>query len=83
MGGACRGNGKKRNVYRLLVRKPEGKRPRPRQRWWIILGLFLDRWYGVKWTGLVWLSTCEFGNELSGSINWETIEWPHNWWPLE
>jgi hypothetical protein len=27
--------GKKRNVYRLLVRKPEGKRPlgRPRHRW--------------------------------------------------
>jgi hypothetical protein len=27
--------GEKRNVYRLLVRKPEGKRPlgRPRRRW--------------------------------------------------
>jgi hypothetical protein len=28
-------NGEKRNVYRLLVRKPEGKRPlgRPRHKW--------------------------------------------------
>jgi hypothetical protein len=39
--------GEKRNAYRLLVGKPEGKRPlgRPRHRW-------VD---GVMWTGLVWL----------------------------
>jgi hypothetical protein len=39
--------GEKRNTCRLLVRKPEGKRPlgKPRRRW-------LD---GVVWTGLVWL----------------------------
>jgi hypothetical protein len=35
MGGPCSTNGEKRNVYRLLVGKPEGKRPlgRPRRRW--------------------------------------------------
>jgi hypothetical protein len=35
MGGPCSTNGGKRNVYRLLVGKPEGKRPlgRPRHRW--------------------------------------------------
>jgi hypothetical protein len=28
-------------------------------------------------------SSCECGNEPSGSIKcWETIEWLHNWWPL-
>jgi hypothetical protein len=27
MGGTCGTNGEKRNVYRLLVGKPEGKRP--------------------------------------------------------
>jgi hypothetical protein len=50
--------GEKGNVYRLLVGKPEGKRPlgRPRHRWmdninrWI-----LERWDGAMWTGLVWL----------------------------
>jgi hypothetical protein len=38
--------GEKRNAYRLLVGKPEGKRPlgRPRR-----------RWDGLMWTGLVWL----------------------------
>jgi hypothetical protein len=34
MGRACGTKGKKRNAYRLLIRKPKGKRPlgRPRRR---------------------------------------------------
>jgi hypothetical protein len=34
MGGACSTHGEKRNVYRILVGRPEGKRPleRPRHR---------------------------------------------------
>jgi hypothetical protein len=33
--GPCSTNGEKRNAYRLLVGKPDGKRPlgRPRRRW--------------------------------------------------
>jgi hypothetical protein len=35
MGSPCRTNGEKRNAYRILVGKPEGKRSlgRPRHRW--------------------------------------------------
>jgi hypothetical protein len=35
MGGECSTNGDERNACRLLVGKPEGKRPlgRPRRRW--------------------------------------------------
>jgi hypothetical protein len=35
MGGACSTCGERRGVYRVLVRKPERKRPlgRPRRRW--------------------------------------------------
>jgi hypothetical protein len=35
MGRACNTNGEKRNAYRILVGKPEEKRPlqRPRRRW--------------------------------------------------
>jgi hypothetical protein len=35
MGGPCSTNGERRNSYRLLVEKPEGKRPlgRLRRRW--------------------------------------------------
>jgi hypothetical protein len=50
--------GEKRNAYRLLVGKPEGKRVlgRPRRRWLDnILRWILERWDGVMWTGLVWL----------------------------
>jgi hypothetical protein len=35
MGRACSTHGEKRNAYRLLVERPEEKRPlgRPKQRW--------------------------------------------------
>jgi hypothetical protein len=46
----------KRNAYRLLVRKPEGKRPlgRPTRRWVdnIKMGLLEIGWGGVDWIGL-------------------------------
>jgi hypothetical protein len=53
------------NAYMLLVGKLDGKRPlgRPRRRWWIILGWILERWDGVMWAVLVWL-TIEAGGEL-------------------
>jgi hypothetical protein len=48
--------GEKRNMYRLLVGKPEGKRPllRPRHRWVdnIRMDLGEIRWGGVDWIGL-------------------------------
>jgi hypothetical protein len=48
--------GKKRNVYRLLVGKPEGKRPlgRPRRRWVdnIKMNLLEIDWDGVDWIRL-------------------------------
>jgi hypothetical protein len=55
--------GEKRDVYRLLVRKPEGKRPlgRPSRRW--VNNIRMDLGEGVMWTGLVWLRI-ETGGEL-------------------
>jgi hypothetical protein len=48
--------GEKRNSYRLLVEKPDGKRPlgRPRRRWVdnIKMELLEIGWGGVDWTGL-------------------------------
>jgi hypothetical protein len=86
--------GEKRDVYRLLVRKPEGKRPlgRPRRRWIndIKMGLLELGVSVVDWIGLAQnryryrYSSCELGNEPSGSIKcWETTEWLHNLRPLE
>jgi hypothetical protein len=54
--GACSTNGGKRNAYRLLVGKPEGKRPlgRPRRSWVdnIRMDLGEVRWGEVDWIGL-------------------------------
>jgi hypothetical protein len=46
--------GAKRTASRLMVRKPEGKRPlgRPRRRWVGNIRMILERWGGVMWTGL-------------------------------
>jgi hypothetical protein len=48
--------GEKRNAYRLLVGKPEGKRPlgRPRRRWVdnIKMDLLKIGWGGMDWIGL-------------------------------
>jgi hypothetical protein len=44
--------GEKRKAYKLLVGKPEGRRPlgRPRVGEWIILGWILEWWDGVMWS---------------------------------
>jgi hypothetical protein len=53
MGGACSTNGEKRNVHRILMGKPEGKRPlgRPRRRWVDNIKMDLREigWDGVHW----------------------------------
>jgi hypothetical protein len=56
--------GEKRNAYRMLVGKPEGKRPLegPRCRWTENIKMDLREigwdgmgWYGLDWIGLIWL----------------------------
>jgi hypothetical protein len=56
MGGECSMNGWKRNAYRLLVGKPERKRPLGgrRRRWVYNIRMDLGElvWGGVNWVGL-------------------------------
>jgi hypothetical protein len=74
--------GEKRNAYRLLLGKPEGKRPlgRPRRMWVDNIRMDLGEvgLGDVDWIGLAQVeSSCEFGIGPSGSMKcWETIEWP-------
>jgi hypothetical protein len=56
MGRACSTNGQKRNACRILVGKPEGKRPlgRPRRRWVNNIKMDLREigWDGGDWIDL-------------------------------
>jgi hypothetical protein len=56
VGGACGSHGEERKVYRILVGKPERKRPlgRPRHRWEDGIGMDLREigWGSVEWIQL-------------------------------
>jgi hypothetical protein len=85
--------GEKRNAYRLLVGKSEGRRilgrPRPRLVDNIEMDLLEIGWGGLDWIGLAQdrdkrRALVNVVMNLRGSIKcWETIKWLHNWWPLE
>jgi hypothetical protein len=49
--------GEKRNAYKLLVGKPEGRRSlgRPRRRWGIILKLILEKQAQRIRSGFIWI----------------------------
>ena len=58
--------GEGRVVYRVLVGKPEGKRPlgRHRRRWGIILRWIFRKWDVGIWTGSSWLRIGTGGEHL-------------------
>jgi hypothetical protein len=55
-------NGEKRNTHRLLLGKPEGKRPKCR--WVDNFNMDPVQLDGVVWTGLIWLRTGTSGELL-------------------
>jgi hypothetical protein len=75
--------GEGRNVYRVLVEKPEGKRSleRPRRRWEDGIKMDLREicwrvWSGFIWLGIGSLGCCECSDEPSGSITTELVLLP-------
>jgi hypothetical protein len=54
MGRECSRNGEKRNTYRILVGRPEGKRPleRPGRRWVGNIKMDLRQ---IEWDGMHWI----------------------------
>ena len=53
-------------MHRVLVGRPERKRPlgRPRRRWGIILRWIFRKWAGVRRTGWSWLRIGTGGGHL-------------------
>jgi hypothetical protein len=58
MGRACSTNGEKFNAYRILVGKPEGRRPRgrPRNRWRNNMKMDLRE---IGWDGMDWIDLAQ------------------------
>ena len=57
-------------VHRVLVGKPEGKRPlgTPRRRWEIILRWIFRKWEGVVGTGWSWPQDRDRWRALVGTV---------------
>jgi len=58
--------GETRGVHRVLVGRPEGKRPlgRPRRRWEDNIKMDLEEVRCGAWTGLIWLRIGTGGGHL-------------------
>jgi hypothetical protein len=60
--------GEKRNAYRLLVRKLEGKKPlgRPRRRWVDNIRMDLGE---IGWVGMDWIGLAQDRDKLRALVN--------------
>jgi hypothetical protein len=60
--------GEKRNAYRILVGKPEGRRPlgRPRRRWMGNIKMDLRE---IGWDGVDWIDRAKDGDKLRAFVN--------------
>jgi hypothetical protein len=61
-------NGGKRNAYRILVGKSEGKRPlrRPRHRWVDIIKMDLRE---IGWSGMDWIDLAQDRSQWRALVN--------------
>jgi hypothetical protein len=60
--------GEKRNAYRILVGKPEGKRPlgRPRRRWMDNIKMDLTE---IGWDGMDWIDLAQNRDQCRALVN--------------
>jgi hypothetical protein len=68
MGGACSTNGEEKTVYRILVGKPEGKRPlrSPRRRWEDDIRMDLRE---IGWGGMDWIDLAQDRDQWRALVN--------------
>jgi hypothetical protein len=68
MGRACSTNWEARNGYRILVGKPEGKRPlgRPRRRWVDNIKIDLRE---IECDGMDWINLAEDRDQWTAFVN--------------
>jgi hypothetical protein len=68
IGKACSTNEEKRNAYRILVRKPEGKRPlgRSRRRWVDNIKMDLRE---IGWDDMDWIDLAQDRDQWRALVN--------------
>jgi hypothetical protein len=68
MGRACSTKGGKRNAYRMLVGKPEGKGPigRPTRRWVDNIKMVLRE---IGWDGMDWIDLAQVRDQWRALVN--------------
>jgi hypothetical protein len=68
MGGECRTHSEKRNAYRILVRKPEGKRSlrRPKRKW---VGNIKIDFREIGWDGVDWIDMAQDKDQWRALLN--------------
>jgi hypothetical protein len=68
MGRACSTNGDRRHAYRILVVKPERKRPlgRPTRRWVDNLKIDLRE---IGWDGMDWIDLAQDRDQWKALVN--------------
>jgi hypothetical protein len=66
MGSACSTNGEKRNSYRILVGKLEGKRPLGRRR--CVDGIKTDP-REIGWDGMYWIDLAQNKGQWKALVN--------------
>jgi hypothetical protein len=64
MGRACSTNGETRNAYRILMGKPEGKRPR--RRWVDSIEMDLGE---IGWDGMDWIDLAQDRDQWRALVN--------------
>jgi hypothetical protein len=68
MGEACSTNGEKRNAYRILVGKPEGKRALARPRLRLEDNIRMDI-REIGWRGMDWINLSQDRNRWRDLVN--------------
>jgi hypothetical protein len=64
--------GEKRNVYRLLVGKPEGRKPLGRPRRWWLNNIRMD-FAEVGWGDVDWIGLAQDRDRWRALVNWLLI----------
>jgi hypothetical protein len=74
--------GKKRNVYRTSVRKPEGKRPLGRPSHKLVDNIIMDL-KDMGWDGMDWIDLSHDRDQWKALVNMVmNIQVPYNYWKV-